>query len=351
LKSDSPADVVSLLNWKQRVGLALERLTYETLKSLLEHRIGTVGEERPFFNGVLWQAEGYVLFWNSQVVKQGLYPKLGLRGVRRRLADLVLCNNDLPEIVPYNSIWQSEAPPLQDIFAKAILAIECKNNNLDTRWGYPSHVEKFDEDIMSRFIWADKKGQNSIAKVLGFDVNWERYAGWQNLFPKAVKLLVMPNFVWLPSVKCTVRPTDADIDWMQVAADLLGADKHPLTIAKVAEKLQFDLMPPSFSVRDQIEWRIRRLKLQVLQLGYHPQPNRPVPYPVKRRLAFLLQPYIEKLIPKQRRKPPIGTKVAKPVAVEITKAKSKQAKKFRLTVEEKELKFLRKQGYEPPKPR
>jgi hypothetical protein len=323
----------------------LEELAYKTLRSLLTKRIETTGEERPFFNGVFWQAENYVLFWNSQVAKHGLYPKWGLRGVRRRVADLVLCNTALPEIVPYNKSAQSETPLLQDVFSQAILAIECKNLNLDYRWGYPSHIRAFDDDIMSRFIWAGSERPNNIANVLGFDADWEQYAGWQNLFPRAVKVLLMPNFIWLDKARPSPRTRGTPADWLQKASDLLGANSDPRLIANAAWKLEYDLMPPSFSVRDQIEWRIRRLKLNVFELGYQPKPNRWVPYKVKRRLASLLEPCVRKLVPKRR--------VGRAIRTKDTRAKQLGAtrSKFDATVLEKRLKYLAKAGYEPPSAR
>lgn len=239
--------MVAVLSWKQRIALALEGLTYVTLKSLLQRRIGTAGEERKGFNGPVWAGKSYTLYWNAQVVKSGRYPKSSISkqgrgsGIRRRLADLVLCNEDLPEIVPYNNYVQSEPRPLQGTYTKAVFAIECKNNNLDYRWGYPSHVESFDDDIMSRFLWGDTEN------ILGFDVDWERYAGFQNLFPRAVKVLLMPNFDFTDKAK---QDRPVEMSWVQ----RLNVDW----------RRQTGLMPPSFSPYDGIMWRIKGLSFRYL---------------------------------------------------------------------------------------
>jgi hypothetical protein len=313
-----------MLTWNQRVGLALERLTYKTLKSLMQSRIGTAGEERKGLNGPVWAGKNYTLYWNKQVVKRGQYPKSGLfkHGGRRRLADLVLTNNDLPEIVPYNSQWQSESALLQGTYTKAVLAIECKNNNLDFRWGYPSHVVAFDDDIMSRFIWASKRGPNNIANLLGFDADWEKYAGFQNIFPRAVKVLLMPNFVFTDKakqekpIKMNVMQQE-DVDWRR----------------------QTGRLPLSFSPYGCISWRIERLKLDVLELGYHPTPNKKVPYKVKQRLTSMLEAYLEMLVPNQGRDVALSAKTAK---------RSVRKKKFSWTISQKQLRYLSKLGYVPP---
>ncbi len=255
-----------MITEKQRIGLALERLTYKTLRSLLQSRLGLAGKERKDLNGPVWEGKNFALFWNKQVVKSGYYPKgIFKNGMRRRLADVVLCNNELPDIKPSHLEWE---PPLS--YAKAILAIECKNNNLDFRWGHPSHVEGFDNDVMSRFIWGD------MSQVLGFDVDWERYAGFKNIFPRAAKVLLMPNFIFTEKAK-----QDKPVE-MNNEVELYFKGKR-----------QEGLMPPSFSPYDCIVWRIKRLKLNILELGYQPMPSKAVPDKVKQRLTSLLKPYLE----------------------------------------------------------
>ena len=345
-----------MLTWKQKVGLALEQLTYEIIGSQLRHRLHTVGKERPGLYGPVWEAKNYALYWNMQVVKSGSYPKSGGRkkGTRRRLPDLVLVDNNLPETVPYN---QFEPPPLQGTLTKAILAIECKNNNLDYHWGYPSQVKAFDDDIMSRFVWANSTSLNNVERLIRFDVDWERYAGYQNLFPKAVKILLMPSFTWLAKSKPSQRTPLSPAEWLDEAEKLLGANTDPRLIADAAYRLEYDLMPPTFNVRDQIEWRIRRLKLHVLELGCQPTPNKKVPPIISRRIANLLKPYLETLVPENTSKQRIGTKVTKvghklPALVEPNRKRSRVSrKKFRLSVQQKELRHLRKLGYEPPNDR
>jgi hypothetical protein len=270
-------------------------------------------------------------------------------GKRRRLADLVLCDENLPEIIPYNWYHQDKPSRLQGTYTKAILTIECKNNNLDYRWGYPSHVKAFDDDIMSRFLWGD------IANILGSDFVWERYAGWQNLFPRAVKILLTPKFVWLDKAKPTPKADSALVDWWRRANDLLGANKDLRLVADAAWRLENDLMPPSFSVRDQIEWRIRRLKLQVIELGCQPMPNRKTPPEAKRRLAYQLKPYLEPLIPSIKGQ--ISTKVIEVSNVKSSNGHTKvskaplRRKKFGSPVSEKRSRYLSKLGYEPPYPK
>jgi hypothetical protein len=148
----------------------------------------------------------------------------------------------------------------------------------------------FDDSVMRRFIWGTSTGPITVANILGFDVDWERYAGWQNLFPRARKILLMPRFDWLPGTKSTVRTTGSPAYWLQKATDLFPRDFE--LMANALWRLEYDLMAPSFSVRDEIEWRIRRLKLQILELGYRPVPDTTVPAKVKLRLARLLKPYL-----------------------------------------------------------
>jgi hypothetical protein len=282
-----------LLTWNQRVGLALEALAYENIKVQLRKRIGDAGTERSGLNGPVWEGGSYTLFWHQKVVRRGQYPK-NLKGARRRFADIVLCDEDLSEIVPYNAYAQNETPPFQGIFSQAILALECKNYRLDFRWGHQSHVKTFDADILRRFIWADSTGPSGVDNVLGFDVDWERYAGFQNLFPQAEKALLMPRFRWLKKSKSTPRGTGSLEYWLQKASELLGSGKDTQVIAHTAWKLSDDLRAPSYSARDEIEWRIRRLRLHVLELGHRPMPDKPIPARVNSRLTQLLMPYIAK---------------------------------------------------------
>jgi len=176
-------------------------------------------------------------------------------------------------------------------------------------------VKLFDDDVMSRFIWAGKAPPNDAANVLGFNVDWERYAGFQNLFPRAVKVLLMPNFVFTGEAK---QDKPIEMSWRR---------------------------PPSLSPYDQIMWRISRLKLNVLELGYQPMPNRKTPPKVKRRLTSLLEPFVEALVPKQ------GTRQV--IRTEATRAKPlpPRKRKFGQTVMEKRQGYLSKKGFEPPKGR
>ncbi len=218
---------------KQLKGRALEELTCDTLLGELRQRLSDQGTEKPTKNGLVWIAGPYRLFWNKQVVKSGEYYK-GIKGNPRRLADIVLC--DLRLSPP----WKPTIPD-----PTAVLAIEVKNLNLDWQW---THAWKFDRDVMSRFLWGNVK------LILEMDNGgWERYATKWNLFPNAVKLFITPKFAY-----------------------------HSSALKESSEK-------------GKIEWRIKRLGLQVHELGYQPLPNRPTPEHIIRRMKGILCPYLDKL--------------------------------------------------------
>jgi hypothetical protein len=280
------------------IGQAMVSLTYATLKSLLRVRFSTSGQEWRTANGFVWKARNHRLFWNKHVVKSGSYPKGGMfsKGTRRRLADLVLTNEGLPDELLRPTPSGNETP-----FGKAILAIECKNDNLQYRWGFPTHVKMFDRDVMTRFIWVAPP-PDSVEKVLGLDADWEKSARFQNMFPKAVKLLILPNFIFIDRAEQEQR-LKSRIEKLRQARLKLGKIKD-MTFSDafrvelyMQDKIEHDLAPPSTLPQDAIEWRIRRLRLRVHELGFHPLPNEPIPTSVRLKMRQILDPYVSSLTP------------------------------------------------------
>lgn len=261
---------------RQRIGQALEQLTYDVLKQVLQLRIGIRGEEKDTKQGITWVASNYRLFWNKHRVKQGEYPKyFRIKGedilrptkglARKRLADLVLADIR----VPLSDLDNKETYP------KAILAIECKNSKLDFKW---ASVKQFDRDIMSRFIWGDSQIIFDRLRMR----NWERYADFSNLFPRATRVLITPKFAFSPN---------ADRE----PANRKMSDLDDLLKWMVQGDISEGLMPPTWSQKDQIEWRIRRIELSVYPLGYQVLPDTPTPEPIKERLKGFLASCIDEL--------------------------------------------------------
>lgn len=245
---------------KQQIGTALEQLAYDTLKRLLQLRLADNGTEKPTKNGILWISESYRLFWNKQVVKEGEYFK-GIKGKRKRLADLVLCEIRL---APEN--WKPTFPD-----PTAVLAIELKNTNLNYQW---TKAWMFDRDVISRFLWA-----SDVNSILRMDNGgWERYAGNSNLFPQAIKVLIIPKFSYHPAA--SKEPAKKPDELQNMATE---------------EYRKLGLIPLSNSEKGKIEWRIKRLKLRIYELGYQPKPNVPAPDDVSERLRDFLVPHLNEL--------------------------------------------------------
>jgi hypothetical protein len=249
------------LSEKQLKGAALEELTYNTLRDELRQRLSDQGTEKRTKNGLLWIAGLYRLFWNKQVVKEGEYFK-GKIYKGKRLADIVLC--DLRLSPPQ---W---VPTIPD--PTAVLAIELKNTNLNYQW---TKAWLFDRDVMKRFLWG------FVEPILRIDIDnsgWEKYATQWNLFPNAVKLLITPKFAYHSSAL-----KESPIRLHGFGKEIVDYDRKR------------GIIPLSNSEKGKIEWRIKRLGLQVHELGYQPLPNVPTPHHVIRRMKGILRPYLDKL--------------------------------------------------------
>jgi hypothetical protein len=245
------------LSSRQQLGQELEQRTYDTLKDLLKSRLGTAGRESNIPNGLLWRASNYSLFYNKQVIKKGQYPK-GVKYKRKRIADLVLCDNNRKASLP-------------GFYKNAILAIELKNTNLDYKL---SKAWIFDRDILSRFLWTQDAFDTLNANGRG----WEAQAGIGNLFPNAIRVLIIPRFAHLASAsKTPVLKLDA------------------LTKRILAKCVKAGLIPASSSERDQIEWRIKRLELHVHELNWQFRPDEWWPNWVTTKLKRILDGYLNQL--------------------------------------------------------
>jgi hypothetical protein len=251
---------------RQEKGEVLERLTYDVLKQLLLSRLGTTHQEQTR-NGFLCTARNYELFWNKQVMKEGKYPKMvringeltKLIGKRKRLPDIVLCHKKGGHTFPDPS---------------AILAIELKNTNLNFQW---TKAALFDRDVMERFLWTP-----NVFQTLKMDNDgWEKYAEHENLFPNAVKVLIIPKFAFYPKAT-EVRP------WG-------GAEKLFRDIAGKLNQSLGDEVALENSEKGWIEWRIKRLKLEIQELDYQPLPRVAVPDVVKDRMHGILVNYLDRL--------------------------------------------------------
>lgn len=242
---------------RQKIGQALEELAYDGLKDLLKSRLGTAGREFNVSNGLLWRTSNYSLFYNRQTVKHGTYAK-GVTFKRKRIADLVLCDNS------------RKASQVGGFYKNAILAIELKNTNLDYKW---SAAWVFDRDVLSRFIWTQDVFDTLNANGRG----WEAQAGLSNLFPNAIKVLIIPRFTYLPSA--TKVPVKLDY----------------MTKRFLANYITQGLIPASSSEKDQIQWRIKRLKLQIHELNWQVRPSDPTPYWVNRNFRAILSQYLTQL--------------------------------------------------------
>lgn len=255
---------------RQEKGEALERLTYDVLKDLLLSRLGTIHQE-PIRNGFLCEARDYELFWNKQVMKEGKYPKMvringelaRIKGKRKKLPDIVLCNRTL-------------TPGGKHTFPdpSAILAIELKNTNLNFQW---TTAALFDRDVMERFLWT-----NSVLLTLSMDDGgWEKYAEHENLFPNAVRVLIIPKFAFYPKAT-EVRPWgQAEMMYREIAGKLNQALSEEVALEN--------------SEKGWIEWRIKRLKLEIQELGYQPLPKAAVPAAVKDEMNRILVNYLDRL--------------------------------------------------------
>jgi hypothetical protein len=264
------------LSERQHIGQALEQLTYDVLKQTLQSRIGITGEEKDTKQGIKWIASNYRLFWNKHRVKQGEYPKyFRIKGeevlrstkglARKRLADLVLADIR----VPLSDLDNKETYP------KAILAIECKNSKLDFKW---ASVKQFDRGITSRFIWGDS--QIIFDRLRMF--NWERYAEFSNLYPHAIRVLITPRFAF--SLNANREPANRKM-----------SNLDDFTRWIVQGDIIEGLRPKTWSQKDQIEWRIMRIKLKIHELDYQILPDAPIPQHVQDRMRGFLAPYMDQL--------------------------------------------------------
>jgi hypothetical protein len=258
------------LSEKQQKGEALEQLTYDVLKEQLYSRLGS-SHQVETRNGLLCIAKNYELYWNKQVIKRGDYPKtvringklVRLTGKRMRLADIVLCDRTL---LPHDG--KKHTFPNNS----AILAIEVKNTNLNFQW---TKAALFDRDVMERFLWTP-----SVFDTLSMDNGgWEKYATFENLFPRAIKVLITPKFAYHAKA-CEVP-----------APKKVSGDVKLIMDAHRAE----GSIPQSESQKDHIEWRIRKLDLKVEELGYQPLPRIDIPVDVRRRMYSILTPYLDTL--------------------------------------------------------
>jgi hypothetical protein len=184
---------------------------------------------------------------------------------KKKFPDLVLCNMG---IVPA----QFDDP---NTYSRAILAVELKNTNLDYKW---TAAWMFDRDVMSRFIWGDVEGTLSMNDDFGG--GWEKYAGPTNLYPRAIKVLITPRFAYHP--KALRVPPSEELDFLMKEI--------------IDDRIRRGTRPPTWSEKDKIEWRIRRLGLQIHELGYQPQPKQPVPEPTTNRMTEILRCYLEQLV-------------------------------------------------------
>lgn len=218
----------------------------------------TDGREGHTDYGMVWVGYDTIfLFWNSQVPKRGSYTDdyTGDKILRWREPDLVLCHR----------IWTKSAIDTYDWTLLPIIAVELKNTNLGSKWGT---AYLFDRDVMRRFLMV---GTYYVANLLGTE-NWKESP--RNSFPNAIKTLIQPAFGFTDKTKRIPR------------------SRKPLT-DEVIEKRKAGLIPESGSERDKILWRIKRLNLRILELGYQLPIGQQLPPEIESRLSKALNSYLD----------------------------------------------------------